>query len=69
MKKYKIALIYNHRISDIPYFTSSNYNEAYTESIRRMKNDPDIVSCLIYSNKGSALVLKRKWVDDINLQR
>lgn len=62
-KTFRVALIYDKWVTDMDEFNSIEYSKAHAHAIEEMKNDKTVVSALIYSNRNTAIVLKRKYAD------
>jgi len=60
-KTFRIALIYETWVSDTETFATPHFSEAHKKACDIMRADKLIVSCLIYSNQNTAMVLQRKW--------
>lgn len=60
-KMYQTVNIFeNHTRDTAPCYPI--YSDAYKEAIKAMQDNKEIVSVLIYSNKQTAIIVKRKHV-------
>lgn len=63
-KTFRVASIYSTWVTDSEDFSTTDYKDAYKFAIEQMQNNKQIVSCLIYSNKNTAIVIQRKYADN-----